>query len=287
MGDDGAQGVRRKKDSSLVRAAEAVRDGKASAMVERGEHRRHDGERAAAHGTDQRSLAASDRSPVARPGRDADGAARRRRERRVPAGVAGAVRADGHGVLAAALRRGEPARRPPVDRGGGVEGQHVREGGPPPPRRSAGCELHREHRGPRRRDRRGRRRRDRRLQRQRRAEDPRRRPRGDPRGHQGGPRRRRPRAAPRPRCSRRCSNPSSSTWSPRPRVALCSSASTACASSATDGRRHGRSPTRSRSRARWSPATSSAVCVRRSRLRVEHPDGRCQAQEVVEVIETH
>ena len=33
MYDDPAQGVRRKKDSTLVRAAEAVRDGKASAMV--------------------------------------------------------------------------------------------------------------------------------------------------------------------------------------------------------------------------------------------------------------
>ncbi len=36
MHDDAAQGVRRKKDSSLVRAAEAVRDGKASAMVSAG-----------------------------------------------------------------------------------------------------------------------------------------------------------------------------------------------------------------------------------------------------------
>ncbi len=36
MGDDAAQGVRRKKDSSLVRAAEAVRDGRASAMVSAG-----------------------------------------------------------------------------------------------------------------------------------------------------------------------------------------------------------------------------------------------------------
>ena len=36
MGDDPAQGVRRKKDSSLVRAAEAVRDGRASAMVSAG-----------------------------------------------------------------------------------------------------------------------------------------------------------------------------------------------------------------------------------------------------------
>ena len=33
MHDDAAQGVRRKKDSTLVRAAEAVRDGTASAML--------------------------------------------------------------------------------------------------------------------------------------------------------------------------------------------------------------------------------------------------------------
>ena len=36
MGDDPLQGVRRKKDSSMVRAAEAVRDGRASAMVSAG-----------------------------------------------------------------------------------------------------------------------------------------------------------------------------------------------------------------------------------------------------------
>lgn len=36
MDEDAAQGVRRKKDSTLVRAAEAVRDGKASAMVSAG-----------------------------------------------------------------------------------------------------------------------------------------------------------------------------------------------------------------------------------------------------------
>lgn len=36
MDDDPAHGVRRKKDSSLVRAAEAVRDGRASAMVSAG-----------------------------------------------------------------------------------------------------------------------------------------------------------------------------------------------------------------------------------------------------------
>src|SRR5205807_6803349 len=36
MHDDAAQGVRRKKDASLVRAAEAVRDGRAAAMVSAG-----------------------------------------------------------------------------------------------------------------------------------------------------------------------------------------------------------------------------------------------------------
>ena len=36
MLDDAAQGVRRKKDSTLVRAAEAVRDGRASAMISAG-----------------------------------------------------------------------------------------------------------------------------------------------------------------------------------------------------------------------------------------------------------
>ena len=36
MDEDAAGGVRRKKDSTLVRAAEAVRDGKASAMVSAG-----------------------------------------------------------------------------------------------------------------------------------------------------------------------------------------------------------------------------------------------------------
>ena len=36
MHDDPAQGVRRKKDSTLVRAAEAVRDGQAAAMISAG-----------------------------------------------------------------------------------------------------------------------------------------------------------------------------------------------------------------------------------------------------------
>ena len=41
------------KDSSLVRAAEAVRDGKAVGHGQRRQHRRHDGQRPAAHGPHQ------------------------------------------------------------------------------------------------------------------------------------------------------------------------------------------------------------------------------------------
>ena len=50
MDDDPAQGVRRKKDSSLVRAAELVRDGKASAMVSAGNTGATMASRAAADG---------------------------------------------------------------------------------------------------------------------------------------------------------------------------------------------------------------------------------------------
>ncbi len=47
--------VRTKKDSSIVVAAELVRDGKADAMVSAGQHRRGHGRRAAAHGSHQRA----------------------------------------------------------------------------------------------------------------------------------------------------------------------------------------------------------------------------------------
>ena len=53
MDEDAAQGVRRKKDSTLVRAAEAVRDGKAVGDDLGRQHRRHDGVGAAAHGPHQ------------------------------------------------------------------------------------------------------------------------------------------------------------------------------------------------------------------------------------------
>ena len=53
MSDDPGASVRRKKDSSLVRAAEAVRDGRASAMISRRQHRRHHGLGPAADGPHQ------------------------------------------------------------------------------------------------------------------------------------------------------------------------------------------------------------------------------------------
>ena len=71
MDEDPAHGVRRKKDSTLVRAAEAVRDGKASAMVSAGNTGATMAVGAAAHGPHQGRQPAGDRH--------ADPGARRRR----------------------------------------------------------------------------------------------------------------------------------------------------------------------------------------------------------------
>ena len=65
---------------------------------ERGKHRRHDGERVVADGRIRRCVAPGDRRTAARARGDTYRAVRCRRERRVPARVARAVRADGHGV---------------------------------------------------------------------------------------------------------------------------------------------------------------------------------------------
>ena len=107
MGDDPAQGVRRKKDSSLVRAAEAVRDGTASAMVSAG----NTGATMASallrmgriKGVSRPAIA----TPIPVPGwaGHPDGPARRRRQRRVPARVARAVRPDGLGLRPPPLRQ--------------------------------------------------------------------------------------------------------------------------------------------------------------------------------------
>ena len=86
MDDDPGQGVRRKKDSSLVRAAEAVRDGKASAPWSAPATPAPPWPApccawAGIKGVARPAIA----TPIPVPGVDADGAARRRRQRRVPA----------------------------------------------------------------------------------------------------------------------------------------------------------------------------------------------------------
>ncbi len=95
MDDDPGASVRKKKDSSLVRAAELVRDGVASAMVSAGNTGATMASALLAHGP-----AAGRASPLHRDADPqsralADGSRRRRRERRVHAGDARAVRPDG------------------------------------------------------------------------------------------------------------------------------------------------------------------------------------------------
>ena len=98
MSADPGASVRRMKDSSLVRAAEAVRDGKASAMISAG----NTGATMASallrmgriKGVSRPAIA----TPIPVPGQHADGAPRRRRQRRVPGRVAPAVRPDGRRV---------------------------------------------------------------------------------------------------------------------------------------------------------------------------------------------
>ena len=171
MDDDAAQGVRRKKDSTLVRAAEAVRDGRASAMISAGN----------TGATMASALLRMGRiKGVSRPGhRHADpgagiapdGPARRRRQRRGAARVAGAVRPDGLGVRPPPLRRRQPTVGLLSIGEEPGKGDTLRKEALRAARRRAGHQLHRQRRGPRHHDRRRRRHRHRRVHRQRRAED--------------------------------------------------------------------------------------------------------------------
>ncbi len=131
MDDDPGQGVRRKKDSSLVRAAEAVRDGRGHGHGVGGQHRGHhgvgpaaDGEAARGHPTGHRHSGPQSRTFVA------DRPARRRGQRRVHGPHARAVRPDGGGLHPQALRGGPAQGRPAVDRRGEVEGVPAGQGGP-------------------------------------------------------------------------------------------------------------------------------------------------------------
>ena len=176
MSADPGSSVRKMKDSSLVRAAEAVRDGKASAMISAG------------------NTGATMASALLRMGR-IKGVSR-------PA-IATPIPVPGHGptilldaganaecqpdwlvqfaqmgVVFARTRYGieRAARRAPVHRRGAVQGHAAREGDPRAARRLRGAasrrrHLRRQRRGPRRDDARRRRGRHRRLHRQRRAQD--------------------------------------------------------------------------------------------------------------------
>ena len=176
MSADPGSSVRKMKDSSLVRAAEAVRDGKASAMISAG------------------NTGATMASALLRMGR-IKGVSRPAIATPIPvpghgptilldAGANAECQADwlvqfaqmGVGVRPHALRHRAAARRPAVDRRGGLEGHAAREGDPRAARRLRGAagrrrHLRRQRRGPRHHDARRRRRRHRRLHRQRRAQD--------------------------------------------------------------------------------------------------------------------
>ena len=110
MDEDPAQGVRRKKDSSLVRAAELVRDGRASAMVSAG----NTGATMASALLRMGRLPGVTRpciaTPLPRLGAAARRARRRRSQRRVHPRDAGAVRPDGRRLRRGALRH-RPSRR--------------------------------------------------------------------------------------------------------------------------------------------------------------------------------
>ena len=96
MSDDGAKGVRTKKDSSLVRGSEMVRDGAASAfVVGRKTLGRRLRPRPVEDGQDQGRV--SPRCCNSHPGswRRADGATRFRSDGRLSAELVGAVRTDG------------------------------------------------------------------------------------------------------------------------------------------------------------------------------------------------
>ena len=228
------------KDSSLVRAAEAVRDGKASAMVSAGNTGATMALRAAADGPHQGCVAAR-RSPRRSPCRattptvllDAGANAECQAE------LARPVRPDGRGVRPHPLRH-RAARASACCRSARSRRRARRSSRRPTrcstaPRRSGRRRhVHRQRRGPRRDDARRRRRRHRRLHRQRRPQDA--------RGRHAHPRR-----APSSRPSAPTTRPqaASDVLHARPPAALrhrstpttpaarCSSASTASASSAT------------------------------------------------------
>ena len=156
MHDDPAQGVRRKKDSTLVRAAEAVRDGKASAMISAGNTGATMAVGAAADGSHLGRQAPGDRHADPGPGRDARPSCSTPAPtpRCRPSGSCSS-RSDGVGVRPSPLRHRAPAGRPAVDRRGAGQGRHACARRPTScSARAPASELRRQRRGPRRHERR-------------------------------------------------------------------------------------------------------------------------------------
>ena len=120
MDDDPAKGVRTMKDSSLVRAAEAVRDGKASAFLSAGNTGATMASALLRMGRIKGVIRPAIATPDPRAGFDPDRSTRRRCQRRVHRRIPRAVRADGLGVRQGPLRHRKPAGRPALDRRGGT-----------------------------------------------------------------------------------------------------------------------------------------------------------------------
>ena len=120
----------------IVRAAELVRDGEASATVSAGNTGAVMAAALLRLGTDQGRRAALHRDADPAAGLDARHPVRRRRERRVHARDARAVRPDGQRARDEPLRGRRPARRAPLDRRGADQGHAARQGGPRAPERT-------------------------------------------------------------------------------------------------------------------------------------------------------
>ena len=129
MHEEGAKAVRRKKDSSLVVAAEARPGRQGQRHAQRRQHGRDHRQRPPADGSPERRQPPGHRHAHPRARLDADRPARRRRQRRGPAGVARAVRPDGQRLRHRALRHRHPPGRPAEHRRGGGQGHRAHQGG--------------------------------------------------------------------------------------------------------------------------------------------------------------
>ena len=173
MDDDPAASVRKKKDSSLVRAAELVRDGRACAMVSAGNTGATMASALLRMGRLPGVVRPCIATPIPNPGHtpmvlvDAGANSECTPEMLVQFALMASTFVTAHyGVE-------RPARRPALDRRGVDQGHAAGEGDPPTPGRARRTQLRRQRRGPRPRALAGRRRRHRRLHRQRGAQDPR------------------------------------------------------------------------------------------------------------------